>query len=99
MDILLQELAMQGIERLSDSFGNSSCNDLILADSPRLQRIWEEYNAWNLNVPLDKLDKSDDQYQPYPTPHLKDGIPVVCLHDSLIIFALKYAVLNINSSK
>ena len=89
-------LARMGIEELAETHGNAGCNEMSMPDSPELRQLWDEYNAWNMNVPLDKLDKTSDQYREYPEPTTKAttglwGHPAgtVTLDDGLTEFALR----------
>jgi hypothetical protein len=84
---LEKELALKGIEELSDLHANNGCNDLVLPDSPALRQLHLEWNAWNLRTTVGKLHEADqDQIVPYPRP-FENG--TVCVFDSLTEFAIR----------
>ena len=82
----MKEFLKKAIEDLDEYYDNAGCNDLILKDTPENRLLWDEYQAWNFRIPIEKV-KTHKEYEKVC---VIDG-ELYC-HDGLVIFVLKRAL-------
>ncbi len=85
MHPVLHPHVAQAIKRLSDYLSYEGCNDYEMSDTPENRALWDEYQAWNLKVPLEQLAAHPEYY----VPTARRG--QLCIHDGVLIYSLKKA--------
>jgi hypothetical protein len=77
------ELAIAAVEHSQMIAG---CNDYDMPDTPENRALWDEAQAWNVKVPVEKIKSHPDYWPPHVLPNGK-----LSVSDYIIVYALRKA--------